>query len=39
MSRRLAGYFEANGFISLYGSGISKECNALYLMKIYSILV
>jgi hypothetical protein len=39
MSRTLAGYFEANEFISLYGCGISKECNALYLMKIYSLLV
>jgi hypothetical protein len=39
LARRLAGYFEDNEFISIYGSGISKECNELYLMKIYSLLV
>jgi hypothetical protein len=35
LTRRLAGRFEETEFISLYGNGISKECNAFYLMKIY----
>jgi hypothetical protein len=29
LNRRLAGRFEDNEFISLYGTGISKESNSL----------
>lgn len=39
LTRRLAGRFEETEFISLYGNGISKECNTLYLMKMYLLLL